>query len=250
MTGSRVAVVTGGLEGIGRSVVRRLAEDGADVAVLARSAGEDDLRADRVPGTDRRLLVRRVDVSQEEEVAAGVDAVVAAFGRLDVLVNNAAIYPFKAIEEFTAAEFSAVLDVNVKGPWLCSRAALPHLRRHRGSIVNITSTSGLFGGATAEGSAYDASKAALTQLTSSLAAEFGPYGVRVNAVAPATVVTDRNRADLVGTEYGRHEQERTPLGRLGEPADIAAAVAFLVGEDARFITGGTLVVDGGVLAVW
>lgn len=246
----RVAVVTGGTIGIGRAIVQRLGAEGYDVAVFARSATVADLAVDRVPGTDRRLLVLRVDVSREDEVTAGVEAVVTTFGRLDLLVNNAAVYPFKPVGEFTAAEFSEVLDINVKGPWLCARAAREHLRRGRGAIVNITSTSGLFGGSSAEGSAYDASKAALTQLTSSLAAEWGPDGVRVNAVAPATVVTERSQDDLVGTEYGRQEEARTPLRRLGRPADIAGAVAFLAGPDAAFITGTTLLVDGGVLAVW
>jgi 3-oxoacyl-[acyl-carrier protein] reductase len=180
-----------------------------------------------------------------------VAATVQRFGGLDILVNNAGIALFKPIEECTVAEFSRVMDVNLKGPWLCAKYAFPELKRRRGVIINITSASGHYGGASPGGSAYDASKAGLQQMTCSLAAEFGPYGIRVNAIAPGVIVTERlGDEEFVASEVGRHEIGRTPLRRLGVPADVGSTAVFLASEDASYINGTTIILDGGAMAVW
>jgi len=176
------------------------------------------------------------------------------FGGLDILVNNAGIAPFKPIDEFTAAEFARVLDVNLKGPWLCAKYALPFLKRHGGAIINITSASGHYGGASSGGSAYDASKGGLRQLTYALAAEFGPDRIRVNAIAPGVIVTERlgglGGQASVEAESTAREIARTPLRRLGLSADVAKAAVFLASDDASYLTGTTIVLDGGAMAVW
>ena len=173
------------------------------------------------------------------------------FGGLDILVNNAAIAPFKPIDEFTAAEFSRVLDVNLKGPWLCAKYAFPELKRRGGVIINITSASGHYGGASPGGSAYDASKGGLRQLTYALAAEFGPHHIRVNAIAPGVIVTERlGDQAFVEAESTVQEIARTPLRRLGLPADVGKAAVFLACDDSSYINGTTIVLDGGVMAVW
>ena len=173
------------------------------------------------------------------------------FGGLDILVNNAGIAPFKPIDGFTSAEFSRVLDVNLKGPWLCAKYALPSLKRSHGVIINITSASGHYGGASAGGSAYDASKGGLQQLTYSLAAEFGPHDIRVNAIAPGTIVTERVGGQaLVESELGQGELARTPLRRLGIPEDIANVAVFLACNESSYINGTTIILDGGTMAVW
>ena len=173
------------------------------------------------------------------------------FGRLDILVNNAAVAPFKSIDELTAAEFAHVVDVNLKGPWLCAKYALPALKQGGGAIINITSASGHYGGASSGGSAYDASKGGLQQLTYALAAEFGPHRIRVNAIAPGVIITERlGEQPSVEADSTAREIARTPLRRLGLSADVAKAAVFLACDDASYITGTTIVVDGGAMAVW
>jgi NAD(P)-dependent dehydrogenase (short-subunit alcohol dehydrogenase family) len=180
-----------------------------------------------------------------------VAATIQRFGGLDILVNNAGVALFKPIGEISLAEFSRVMDVNLKGPWLCAKYAFPELKRRRGAIINITSASGHYGGASAGGSAYDASKAGLQQMTCSLAAEFGPHGIRVNAIAPGVIVTERLGGQVfVSSEVGRQEIERTPLRRLGVPADVGRAAVFLASDDASYINGTTITLDGGSMAVW
>jgi NAD(P)-dependent dehydrogenase (short-subunit alcohol dehydrogenase family) len=148
-------------------------------------------------------------------------------------------------------EFSRVLDVNLKGPWLCAKYALPELKRRRGVILNITSTSGHYGGACSGGSAYDASKGGLQQLTYSLAAEFSPFGIRVNAIAPGTIITERAGSQaFVASDLGRSELARTPVGRLGVPQDVANVAVFLASDESSYINGTTIILDGGTMAVW
>jgi 3-oxoacyl-[acyl-carrier protein] reductase len=196
-------------------------------------------------------VVVQADVADEAAVQAMIARTVQHFGGLDILVNNAAIAPFKPIDEFTAAEFSRVLDVNLKGPWLCAKHAFPALKRRGRVIINITSASGHYGGASPGGSAYDASKGGLRQLTYALAAEFGPHRIRVNAIAPGVIVTERSGGEaFVAAEITAQEIARTPLRRLGQPVDVGKVAVFLASEDAAYITGTTIVLDGGVMAVW
>ena len=187
----KVAVVTGGLRGIGHAIALAMAQEGADLLIAGLSMDRAAQTEQEIRALGRRCVVVQADVADEAAVKDMIARTVQHFGGLDILVNNAAIAPFKPIDEFTSAEFSRVLDVNLKGPWLCAKYAFPELKRRGGVIINITSASGHYGGASSGGSAYDASKGGLRQLTYALAAEFGPHHIRVNAIAPGVIVTER-----------------------------------------------------------
>jgi NAD(P)-dependent dehydrogenase (short-subunit alcohol dehydrogenase family) len=200
----KVAVVTGGLRGIGQAIALAMAGEGAEILIASRSIDGAGPTEQAIQALGRRCVALHTDVSDADAVQRMIAVTVQHFGGLDILVNNAGIALFKPIEEFTLAEFSRVMDVNVKGPWLCAKYAFPELKQRRGTIINITSASGHYGGASAGGSAYDASKAGLQQMTYALAAEFGPHGIRVNAIAPGVIVTDRlGDQGFVASEVGR-----------------------------------------------
>jgi len=232
----KVAVVTGGLRGIGHAIAVAMAEEGADLLIAGRSLDRAAQTEQEIEALGRRCVVVQADVADETAVKGMIAHTAQHFGGLDILVNNAGIAPFKPIDEFTTAEFARVLDVNLKGPWLCAKHALPLLRRRGGAIINITSA---------------ASKGGLRQLTYALAAEFGPHRIRVNAIAPGVIVTERlGEQPSVEAESTAREIARTPLRRLGLSADVAKAAVFLACDDACYITGTTIVVDGGAMAVW
>ena len=247
----KVAVVTGGLRGIGHAIAVALAQEGADLLIAGLSMDRAAQTEQEIKALGRRCMVVQADVADEEAVKAMIARTVQHFGGLDILVNNAGIAPFKPIDEFTAAEFSRVLDVNLKGPWLCAKYAFPALKRRGGVIINITSASGHYGGASSGGSAYDASKGGLRQLTYALAAEFGPHHIRVNAIAPGVIVTER-LADqgFIEAESTVQEIARTPVRRLGLPTDVGKAAVFLACDESAYINGTTIVLDGGTMAVW
>jgi len=247
----KVAVVTGGLRGIGHAIALAMAQEGADLLIAGMSMDRAAQTEQEIRALGRRCEVIQADVADEEAVKAMIACTVQHFGGLDILVNNAGIAPFKPIDELTTAEFSRVLDVNLKGPWLCAKYAFPELKRRGGVVINITSASGHYGGASPGGSAYDASKGGLQQLTYSLAAEFGPHHIRVNAIAPGVIVTERLGGQaFVEAEMSVHQIARTPLRRLGLPVDVGQAAVFLACDDSSYITGTTIVLDGGTMAVW
>jgi NAD(P)-dependent dehydrogenase (short-subunit alcohol dehydrogenase family) len=247
----KVALVTGGLRGIGQAIALAMAGAGAEILIAGRSMERAAQTQQAIQALGRRCVTLQADVSDEDAVQRMVTATMQHFGGLDILVNNAGVALFKPIEEFTLAEFSQLMDINLKGPWLCAKYALPALKRRRGTIINITSASGHYGGACAGGSAYDASKGGLQQLTYSLAAEFGPHGIRVNAIAPGVIVTEHLEGQgFMASEMGREAIARTPLHRLGMPADVGGVAVFLASEDAAYITGTTIILDGGSMAVW
>jgi NAD(P)-dependent dehydrogenase (short-subunit alcohol dehydrogenase family) len=247
----KVALVTGGLRGIGQAIALAMAGAGAEILIAGRSMERAAQTQQAIQALGRRCVTLQADVSDEDAVQRMVTVTMQHFGGLDILVNNAGVALFKPIEEFTLAEFSQLMDINLKGPWLCAKYALPALKRRRGTIINITSASGHYGGACAGGSAYDASKGGLQQLTYSLAAEFGPHGIRVNAIAPGVIVTEHLEGQrFMASEMGREAIARTPLHRLGMPADVGGVAVFLASEDAAYITGTTIILDGGSMAVW
>lgn len=253
----RTAFVTGGARGIGRAVAVRLAELGADVAVATRDLLGGEIYVAEPPGivTDdivrlgRRTLGIEVDLTDEAQAHAAVDQVVTAWGGLDILVNvvGGAVTPF-AESQPTATPTSDIrrlLDLNFLTAVHCCQAAAPALRASSsGAIVNVTSTAAFSVFDQGFISAYAASKAALTHWTRHLAAELGPAGVRVNMLAPGITLTGRIIAESAQTGLADRGSE-VPLGRLGEPGDCADGVAFLVGDESRFITGSCLPVDGG-----
>jgi 3-oxoacyl-[acyl-carrier protein] reductase len=244
----RAAVVTGGARGIGRAVAYRLAGLGArtviwdlDGAQAERTAAE---LADLLQEQERphELEWRRVDVTDASAVAEAMEA--AAGGGLDVLVNNAGTTTVQGTEEITLDDWDRILRVNLHSTFLCSRAAIPHLRERAGAaIVNISSSSALVGGG--GGAHYAASKAGVDGLTRHLARELAPH-VRVNSIQPRTIETDLFRARYAHEPQAQDRlRKQVPLGRFGQPEDIADAVAFLASDWASFITGQIILIDGG-----
>ena len=241
----KIALVTGASRGIGRAIATELARRGWAVAIgyrvrrdkaeeLARQLTEDGCRA----------MVCQADVSRREEVEAMVRRVEENFGPVSLLVNNAGIAGQSLFQELTEERWHEFFSVNVDGAFYASRAVLPHmLHEHTGCIVNISSIWGQRGASCEV--AYSATKAALIGLTRSLAAELAPSHIRVNCVAPGVIRTDM--LDELPEELLPQLAEQTPLGRLGTPEDIAAAVAFLADPAAGFITGQVLTCDGGFI---
>lgn len=236
---NQVAIVTGAGHGIGRAVAERFAAEGAHVAVNDVSPQ----RAEEVAAAiGPNALAVPADVASKAAVDAMFDAVLARFGRVDILVNNAGnIYAARHFLEADEAWWDQLLDVNLKGSFLCAHRAAHHMvRQHSGVIINMSS-----GGATKAhrgNVAYDASKGGIEAMTRAMALDLAPYGVRVNAVVPGLIRT----YDL-DEESAIDRGKVVPLGRLGSPEDLAGPTVFLATDDARYITGACLVVDGGVL---
>jgi 3-oxoacyl-[acyl-carrier protein] reductase len=241
----RVAIVTGGARGIGKATGIALAEDGVNIVVadIDLPLGEDTARAIAARGVD--ALALQVDVSQRESVSKMVEATVAHFGAINILVNNAGICPLRPFERIGDEEWDRVLAVNLKGPFLCSQLVVGTMRQRRwGRIINIASAAGKIGALRA-GAHYTASKGGVIAFTFYLARQYARYGITVNAVAPGTVATDMTmhwpeevKRELVGSN---------PLGRMGKPEEVAAAVVFLASDAASFITGEVVDVNGGYL---
>jgi NAD(P)-dependent dehydrogenase (short-subunit alcohol dehydrogenase family) len=243
----RVAVVVGGTSGIGRALAVGLAEAGADVVASGRRAELVTEVAGEIEARGRRTLRQPCDVGARASLEALRDAALAAFGRIDVLVNCAGKTKRTPTLEVSEAEWDDILATNLTGTLrACQIFAPPMLARGYGRIVNIGSLSTFV--ALYEVAAYGASKAAVASLTKSLALEWGPRGVCVNAIAPGVFRTDINRALLDGTERGREFLLRTPMKRFGRVDELVGAVVFLASESASFVNGEILVVDGGFLA--
>jgi 3-oxoacyl-[acyl-carrier protein] reductase len=235
----KVALVTGGSRGIGAAISRELAKAGAKVAVNFRSGRE---AADEVAAEIGGLALQ-ADVSTPEEVQALVERVEGELGDIDALVNNAGVTRDTLIARMTDDDWQTVIDTNLRGTFNTSRAvSRKMLRRRAGSIVNLSSVVGVHGN---PGQAnYAASKAGIIGLTKALARELGSRGVRVNAIAPGYISTELT--DVLNDEQRGLILQNTPLGRLGEPEDVAGAVRFLCSDEAAFITGEVLLVDGGL----
>ena len=237
-----VAVVTGGARGIGLAIARWFLDHGHRVALLDID-GETLARTGRELADAERVLAIVCDVALPAQVGPAIEQVAARFGRLDALVNNAGVAVFKPLLETTYEEWARVLAVNLDGPFLCTQACVPHMRRSGGgSVVNIASISGLR--ASTLRVAYGTSKAALMHLTRQQAVELGNVGIRVNAIAPGPV--DTAMAQAVHTpEIRAGYHDAIPLARYGTPEEIAAAVGFLCSPQAAYVNGQVLAVDGG-----
>ncbi|MEM9085847.1 MAG: SDR family oxidoreductase [Pseudomonadota bacterium] len=240
----KTVIVTGSSTGIGEGIARRFHEEGANVVINARNAE----KCSAVAGTldpDRTLVVAG-DVSSSDLANEIVAKTVERFGGLDCLVNNAGVGGGGILHKADDAEIDRIIDINVKGVIYLSRAAIPHLIESGGSIVNISSVSGTGGDSMLP--IYNASKGAVTNLTRGLALQLGAKGVRVNAINPSVTRSDMVD-DITGNEMAmKMVLNRMAIKRVGEPEDIAAACAFLASEDASFITGVNLPVDGGISA--
>lgn len=242
-----VALVTGGGSGIGRRTAERLAAEGAAVSVLDRDGGAARRVADGIAGGGGLAAAAVADVREPDQVDAAVAETLGRFGAVDVLVNNAAVAEADGLASIDDDAWERELDVALSGSFRCTRAVLPSmLARGSGAIVNVGSVNGL---AMYGQEAYSAAKAGVESLTRSIAVRYGPAGIRANTVAPGTVATPAWDARVEANPAVFDELAAWyPLGRVGTPDDVASAVLFLASAEASWITGTTLVVDGGLLA--
>lgn len=241
----KVAIVTGSSRGIGRAIALSLAREGADVLVnYSGREAEARLVAGEIEAMGRQALLFRADVSSPEQVTEMVNAAMEKYGRLDILVNNAGITRDNLIMRIKEEDWDGVLSVNLKGAFNCIKSAIrPMLKARCGRIINITSVVGVIGNA---GQAnYAASKAGLIGMTKSAAKEFGSRSITVNAVAPGFIVTEMT--SVLPEEAKKKMLAEIPLGRPGMPEEVAAAVVFLAGDAASYITGQVILVDGGMV---
>jgi 2-deoxy-D-gluconate 3-dehydrogenase len=250
------SIVTGGATGIGQAICFRLAEAGASVMIADIDQKSANQTLSQIKAKGGTAMAIRADVSSAADAKKAVQATLEAFGRLDILVNNAAIYPASPTLQITEETWDKVLDTNLKGTFLYSQAAAQEMIKAKrgGRIINIASASAMH--ASGFNAHYEASKAGMVMLTKSLALEFGPHNILVNAVAPATTRTHSQElvfeqaASIMGLSANQLMDglaARTPLRRLGEPDDIAKVVLFLASAAADYMTGTLLVVDGGFL---
>ena len=247
----KVAIVTGAASGIGRATACLFAAEGAAVVLTDWSAEPGEEATQEIVRGGGRAIFRRVDVAQEHDTQSLVEDTVAAFGGLDILVNNAGIMPAGSVLTQTVEEWDRVMAINLKGMFLCTRAAVPAMQArgagHVGSIINVASPTGLLG--YPDIVAYSASKGGVFALTRALAVELAP-AIRVNSLVPGTTNTGILQRYL-DTVHDRDAVLRAfaaqhPLGRVGEPEDVARAALFLASDDAAFVTGSSLFVDGGL----
>jgi 3-oxoacyl-[acyl-carrier protein] reductase len=241
----KVAVVTGASKGIGAEIARRLAADGAAVVVnYATSKDGADKVVAEISRREGRAVAVQADVAKEGDVRRLFAEARKAFGRVDILVNNAGIYEFAPLENVTAEHFHKQFDLNVLGLLLATREAAAQFGPAGGSVINISSA--VSTAALPQASVYSGTKAAVDAITRSLAKELGPKKVRVNSINPGMVETEGVHAQgFTGGDFQRQYEAQAALGRIGQPADVAPAVAFLASDDAGWITGETWHVSGG-----
>lgn len=244
----RAAIVTGGGAGIGRATAERLAAEGASVVVADRDEASARSVASDISAAGGRALAVTIDVAEPDQVEAMVAACIDEFGRLDVVVNNAGVAIQGSVTELSIVHWQRVIDVNLRSVWLTMKYAIPHMTAG-GAIVNMASVQALVGFPGWAG--YAATKGAIVALTQQAAVDYARQGIRVNSVAPGTIMTPLNQKifdEAKEPEVLRKAwNDMHALGRFGEPEEVAAAIAFLASDDASFITGVCLPVDGGLL---
>lgn len=248
---SKVALVTGGRRGMGRTHALALARQGAKVVITDVDAKECVPVAEEIKSKGGEAVCFKMDVSNRAEVNRVFDEVIKKFGRLDILVNNAGIYFPKPALELTEEDWGKMIDVNLKGQFLCAQRAAKEMAKNKwGRIINISSiASGQVGVGIAGGAHYTASKGGIIGLSESLAVEWAPLGINVNVIAPGAIDTPMVQATQMPKEAMDAMLERVPLKRIGKPEEVSAMVIFLASEEASYVTGATFYVDGGWLAV-
>jgi NAD(P)-dependent dehydrogenase (short-subunit alcohol dehydrogenase family) len=246
----RVAIVTGGAKGIGWGIVKVLVQEGAKIAIADWDEVKGPETAEEMRKAGGDVIYVKTDVSQEEQVKHLVQATLDHYGKIDILVNDAGIGVYKSVLDATTEDWDRCLAVNLKGQFMCSKYVIPHMQAQgKGAIVNISSVHSF---QTANGTApYCASKGGITALTRNMAIDYGPT-IRVNSIAPGWVLTPLIQSIFDGyddpAEQQRQTEQRQVMKRIGVPEDIGYAVAFLVSDEASFITGTQLFVDGGLTA--
>ncbi len=247
-TDQKVAIVTGGAGGIGEATARMLAQRGARVALADLRADAAEAAAERLQAEGLSAAPFTVDIADHASVQAMTENVLSRWGRIDILINNAGVESSKPFLEIKLQDFERVMRINVTGAWLCCQAVIPvMLRQGGGSIVNISSVAGQRGGGLLGTAAYSTSKGAVIALTKALAREFAKSGIRVNAVAPSLTMTDFAQRQL--EKLAPNTLDRvialTPIGRVAQPDEIAAVIAFLASDEASFVVGQVYNADGG-----
>ncbi|MFB6158714.1 MAG: SDR family NAD(P)-dependent oxidoreductase [Candidatus Nanohalobium sp.] len=235
---NKVAIVTGGSSGIGKAVVERLAWEGADVVIA-----DVDEEAGKELAEETDSTFHECDVSEFGDVERVVEETVERFGKLDIMVNNAGIGDAAGIEEMEMEDYRSTIEVDLDGVMHGCKAATPHLKDTEGCIINMASIYGLVGDAGS--TAYNAAKGGVVNLTRSVANDLAPYNVRVNSVCPGFVDTPMTEEVQEDEEFMKHVENMTPLGRMAEPEEIASAVTFLTSDEASYVTGVNMPVDGG-----
>jgi len=243
-----VAIVTGGSRGIGRSIALEFAREGSSVLICGRGKTNLEKVAEEIKALGKRCLAVVTDVSIKSQVQGMVKQAVDNFGSIDILVNNAGVIHAAPMVEVTETNWDEVIDINLKGVFLCMQAVASHMMKQKhGKIINISSISGR-GGAFNDGAPYCASKAGVILLTQVAAWELGQYNINVNSIAPGLVLTPMAGQEKTKEEFAQFLEERkkgTVLHRVGNPEDIARTAVFLASEDSSFISGQTVSVDGG-----
>jgi len=245
---AKIALVTGASRGIGRAIAVGMAKRGFDVAINDIERQKDALEevAAEIEAAGRRVLSVYADGSRKADVEAMVLKTIDTFGRIDAVVNNAGILIASDVEHLKEEHWDSVLDVNAKGTFLVVQAILPHMKKQKyGRIVNIASIGGKHGAP--EQAHYSASKAAVMGFTRVLAQEVGTFGITANCVCPGIILTDMGRVNLEDVAIREAWQEKTAMRRIGDPEDVVGPVAFLASDDAAFVTGQSLNVDGGIV---
>ncbi|MBW6420578.1 glucose 1-dehydrogenase [Rhizobium sp. XQZ8] len=240
----KVAVVTGASKGIGAAIAKALATEGANVVVnYASSKTGADAVVEAITAAGGKAIAVQGDVSKADQAQGLIDAAVKEFGKLDVLVNNSGVYEFGAIEDITEEHYRRMFDVNVLGVLLTTKSAVKHLGEG-GSVINISSVVTSLAPPTS--AVYTGTKGAVDAITAVLAKELGPRKIRVNAILPGMVETEgTHTAGFIGSDFETGAVSQTPLGRIGQPDDIAQVAVFLASDDARWLTGEKLVASGG-----
>jgi NAD(P)-dependent dehydrogenase (short-subunit alcohol dehydrogenase family) len=245
----QVGIVTGGGQGLGKVFCRAFAEAGADVVVAELNPQTGPVTAQEIEALGRRSLFVETDVRRRESVQAMVDEALRTFGRVDFMMNNAGITKWCEAEKVSEQDWRDVIDVNLNGLFFCCQAAAgPMIEQRRGCIINIASMSGLIVNRPQPQASYNASKAAVIHLTRSLAAEWAPYHIRVNAIAPGYMDTPMARPFFDDPKYGGTWIDAIPMKRPGKPEELAPIAVFLASEASSYVTGTTIVIDGGYTA--
>ncbi len=247
---NKVALVTGARRGIGRAIALALAEAGAKVVVTDIDEKECEAVVKEIEKLGSEGLAKKLDVTNKKEIEEVVAETIKKFGKLNILVNNAGICPFKPFLELTEEDWDKVLDINLKGYFLCAQAATKEMVKQKwGRIINIASVAmGQMGVGMANIVHYVASKGGIAGMTEAMAVELAPLGINVNAISPGVIETKMAESVISDPAAKETILKRVPKGRVGQPKDIASAVVYLASEEADYVTGAVLVVDGGWLA--
>ena len=243
---NKTAVITGGTSGIGEATAILFAREGANVAVVGRSEEKGNaIVADIISAGGKAIFVK-CDVSKEEDAKNMADQVINEFGQIDILFNNAGVVEFGKVHDTEEKSWNKIIDINLKGVYLCSKYVIPHMQKlKKGSIINTASIAGVVGFRNT--AAYCASKGGVENLTYNMALDYAPDGIRVNHICPGVIRTPMTE-NAMGEEGLKQMIDSHPLGRLGTPEDVANAALFLASDESSFITGEDIIVDGGFTA--